>query len=145
MNIKPLRTEPIFVKPSDFNNYTGKDINLLLHSNSNESNKANLFFVAIEDKLLSRIDMMSFRLSKWENLSPYQLECLQKAIIYQAEYVLRNSDLSTDSGYDVGEGEKIDYDKLQKIAICGASIDILTVCGLINHVIQNRRRTIRLF
>lgn len=135
-----MRTEPKFVKPSDFFNYTGKDLNALLQVNSNESNKANIFLMQIEDRLLARIDSETFRLRDWDNLTEFQIENLQKAIITEAEYIIRNSDIFTDSGYDLERGETIDYNKLQQIAICRTSIDFLKNCGLFNKVIQNRRR-----
>lgn len=135
-----MRTQPRFVTPSDFVNYTGIDLSEKFKSENNESNKANLFLMQIEDTLLARIDNMSFRNVRWENLSDLQLENLQKAIIYQAEYILRNGDLFTDSGYDLERGEIISFDKLQKISICRVSIDLLKNCGLLNHVIINKTR-----
>lgn len=135
-----MKIEPKFVKPDDFYNYTGKNLYELLNCDENESNKADLFLLKIEDSLLCRIDSTSFRLTDWDNLSSYQLECLQKAIIYQAEYIIRNSDLFTDSGYDMERGFIADPDKLQKAAICPISKDLLLNCGIINHVIHNRKR-----
>ena len=135
-----MRTGPRFVKPNDFFNYTGIDLQERFKSENNESNKANIFLMQIEDTLLARIDNMSFRNVTWDELSDFQLENLQKAIIYQAEYILRNGDLFTDSGFDIERGEIISFDKLQKISICRTSIDLLKNCGLLNHVIKNRRR-----
>lgn len=135
-----LRTTPKFVQPSDYLNYTGRDLNAELHANANESNKADLFLMQIEDFMLARIDKTSFRLYRWDKLSPYQLECLQKAIIIEAQYIIRNSNLFTDSGYDPEKGEIISAAKLQDIAICGASLDQLSNCGLYNHNIRNRKR-----
>ena len=135
-----MRTEPRFIQPDDFNNYTGKNLNELLRAKANESNKCDLFLMYVEDCLLARVDAISFRLTSWDNISDYQRDCLQRALIIQAEYILRNSDLFTDSGYDIEKGEIISYDKIQEIAICPTSIDLLTNCGLINRVMRNRFR-----
>lgn len=135
-----MRTEPRFVKPSDFYNYTGKDLNACLQVNNNISNASNLFLMQIEDRLLARIDMMSFRLRTWDNLTDFQKENLQKAIITEAEYIIRNSDLFTDSGYDLERGEIISPEKLRNIEICRSSLDYLRSCGLLNQVIQNKYR-----
>lgn len=135
-----MRTTPRFVKPNDFDNYTGKSLNYLLRVNQNQSNVGNLFLMQIEDKLLARIDKISFRTTRWDNLTEYQLECLQKAIIIQAEYILRNSDLFTDSGYDLDKGEVISREKLNSISICESSLDFLHNCGLCNHVMTNYGR-----
>jgi len=135
-----MRTEAYFVKPDDFFNYTGRDLNAELQINGNLSNAANIFLMQIEDRLLARIDMMSFRIHRWDQLSDYQKESLQKAIIVEAEYIIRNSDLFTDSGYDLEKGEVISSAKLRDIEICRASLDLLRKCGLLNQVIQNRYR-----
>lgn len=135
-----MRTTPRFVTPDDYFNYTGKSLNAELQLESNTSNVANIFLMQIEDKILARIDSMSFRTTPWNRLTPFQTECLQKAIIVEAEYIIRNSDLFTDSGYDPEKGEIISMQKLQNIEICRSSIDFLKNCGLYNHVIKNRRR-----
>lgn len=142
-----MRTEPRFVNPDDFFNYFGLNLNSALKIKDNTSNAANLFLMHIEDKLLERIDAESFRIYKWDrnDLSAYQLENLQKAILIQAEYIIRNSDIFSDSGYDLERGEVISYEKLQKIAICRTSIDLLKNCGLFNQVIRNRPRFMDFF
>lgn len=137
-----MRTKPRFVDENDFFNYFGMDLKGALKLKDNESNAANLFLMQIEDKLLARIDATSFRVYKWDRsyLSEFQLESLQKAILLQAEYIIRNSDLFSDSGYDLERGEVIPYEKLQNIAICRSSIDLLKNCGLFNQVVKNRNR-----
>ena len=135
-----MRTEPRFVRPNDFLNYTGKDLNEILNIDSNLSNRANLFLMQVEDNLLERVDAISFRTTTWDKLTDFQKECLQKAIIIQAQYILRNSDLFTDSGYDPEKGEIMPIEKIQAISICKTSIDYLHNCGLYSHVISNRRR-----
>ena len=135
-----MRTTPRFVKPNDFENYTGKNLNQLLRIDQNRSNVANLFLMQVEDKLLARTDKNSFRTTHWDRLTDFQLESLQKAIILQAEYILRNSDIFTDSGYDLDKGEIITREKLNKIAICESSLDLLFNCGIYSHVITNYGR-----
>lgn len=135
-----LKNKPRFVTPSDFENYTGKNLNYLLKSNENESNKANIFLKEIENCLFARLDMIAFRTTDWDSLTDLQLENLQLAIIKQAEYILRNSDLFTDSGYDLEKGEVISFEKIQHISICQTSKDLLFNCGLYSHVITNRWR-----
>ena len=135
-----MRNKPRFVTASDFYNYTGKELNALLKVNNNSSNVANIFLMQVEDRLLARLDVISCRTTDWGNLTDYQMESLQKAIITQAEYILRNSDLFTDSGYDLEKGEVISFEKLQNITICKSAIDFLYGCGLYSHVMINRNR-----
>lgn len=137
-----IRAEAKFVTPDDYNNFFGRNLNAMLKIKDNTSNVANIFLMHVEDKILNRIDATSFRMNRWEveDLSELQLENLQKAILYQAEYVIRNGDIFSDSGYDLEKGEVISIEKLQKIAVCRTSIDLLKNGGLFNQVIKNRRR-----
>ena len=96
-----FNTSPRFVTSDDYFNYTGKDLNAELQSNENESNKADLFLKNIEDELMARIDRISFRVYDYDNLPKYQADCFRRAIIQQAYYVIRNSELSNDSEYDL--------------------------------------------
>lgn len=140
-----MRTEPRFVKRSDFENYTGENLNRLLDIESEQDNVSNRFLLRIEDTLLARIDEMSFRTQDWNDLTPFQRESLQKAIIEQANYILRNSDLFTDSGYDLEKGEIISPEKLSKLEICRISKTYLRNCGLLNQTIKNRHRYNKFF
>lgn len=135
-----FNTSPRFVTADDYFNYTGKDLNAELQSNENESNKADLFLKNIEDELMARIDRISFRVYDYDNLPKYQAECFRRAIIQQAYYVLRNSELSSDSGYDLEKGVIIPRATLEEIMLSPAAKDTLISCGLLNHVIRNRRR-----
>lgn len=135
-----IRAEAKFVTPDDYNNFFGQNLNAMLKIKDNTSNVANIFLMHVENKVLERIDSTSFRVENWDRLSELQLEKLQQAILYQAEYVIRNGDIFSDSGYDLEKGEVISIEKLQKIAICRTSIDFLKNAGLFNQVIKNRRR-----
>lgn len=134
-----MRTEPRFVKANDYRNYTGKDLNEMFDK-EDSNNLAEKFILRIEDLLLTRIDNISFRTQNWDNLTDFQLECLQKAIIEQITYIVRNSDLFSDSGYDLDKGKIIDNEELYKIEICRASKDYLRRCGLLNLTIRNTIR-----
>jgi hypothetical protein len=112
-----------------------------LQVNDNESNKVDLFLMYIEDTMLDRVDATGFRIYDYNHLTPYQKEQLQRALIYQTDYIIRNGDLFTDSGYDVDKGFIADYSKIQQIALCRPAIDALLNSGIYNHKIKNRIRT----
>lgn len=137
-----MRTEAKFIKPDDFYNFTGKNLYKELQVEDNESNKVDLFLMYIEEVMLDYIDMKSFMLYDLRNdeLTPFQKEQLQKALIFQAEYVIRNGNLFTDSGYDIDKGFIADYDKIQAIAVCRPAENALIKAGIINHKIRNRIR-----
>ena len=135
-----MNTEPRFVKPDDYYNYIGNDLKEELALTDNESNRANLFLRQVEDDLMARIERISFRIYDWDNLSEYQLDKFQQAILLQAEYVIRYGKMMSDSGYDSDKGFVATLEKIQQAALCPTAKDRLVNCGLINHVIKNRRR-----
>lgn len=135
-----MRTTPRFVTKDDYFNYTNQDLDEALNIRDKSSNLANLLLLRTEDRLMSYIDAETYRVYSYDHLSERQLENFQKAIIEQVEYILRNSDLFTDSGYDPSEGQKIDWGKLYEIMICRTTINYLKNAGLYNKVIVNRRR-----
>lgn len=137
-----MRSTPMFVEPMAFYNYWGVDLNVLLKVKDNLSNKANLFLMMVEDRLMSWIDSHTFRNIPWEELEGERLENFQKAILTQAMYIFRNSDITMDSGYDPEKGIVAPREQLEKIEISRAALDFLTVAGLYNHKIQNRIRVI---
>lgn len=139
-----MRTEPRFVKANDYKNYTGNDLSEMLGV-EDSNNLAEKFILRIEDILLTRIDNISFRTQTWNNLTDYQLDCLQKAIIEQITYIVRNSDLFTDSGYDLDKGKVIDSEELYKIELCRITKDYLRKCGLLNTTIKNTYRYNNIF
>lgn len=137
-----MNTEPRFVSPSDFENYWGLNLNAALKSDNNMSNKANTFLKIVEDRLMSWIDSNSFRNTDWDEIKEYDhmYECFQKAILTQAMYVYRNSDIALDSGYDPDSGFVAKKGELQSVVICEAALNYLREGGLFNQVIGNTRR-----
>lgn len=132
-----IRTSARFVTPEDYRNYFGEDLNAILKLDGNLSNGANLFLMRVEDRLLSWIDANTFRKYPWDRLSDYQKECLQIAILMQANYIIRNSELTYDSGYDPERGEIASIETISSIEINRGSIDKLKNCGLFNHKVDN--------
>ena len=90
------------------------------------------------------IDVNTFRNYDWDQVlaNDSDREYMQKAILTQAYYVFRNSDIATDSGYDPDRGIIADKGTLDSIAVASVAIDYLKACGLWNLNISNRRRYI---
>lgn len=137
-----IRTEARFVTPDDFENYWGTNLNSLLKG-KNYSSKAEIFLKVVEDRLLNWIDANTFRVTQWDELTDFQIEQLQLAILTQAMYVFRNSDISLDSGYDPDSGIVADRGTLSGLVVSQAALDFLKTAGLYNHRIRNRRRFTR--
>lgn len=147
--------KPDFVTPNDFLNYWGVDLNAKLRGNTpGPTNKAESFLKRIEDRLMAWIDSNTFRLTTWDyykdnaeyrnereaKKAKVQKDAWKKAILTQAMYVFKNSDIGMDSGYDPEKGIIADKRSLDDIEICRQAIDFLKVAGLYNHVVKNRFR-----
>ena len=76
-------------------------------------------------------------------MTEFQIENLQYAILTQAMYVFRNSDISLDSGYDPERGIIAERQKLKDLTISDSALDFLKTAGLYNHKIRNKRRFTR--
>lgn len=139
-----MRNEPKFVTTDMFNNRFGINLNDI-EDGENISNKGNIFLMMVEDNLLSWIDANTFRNVSWDNLSSFQLEKLQMAILYQALYTYKNGDILLDSGYDQEKGIVAPQTTLQEIAISPTAINYLKIAGLYNHVVSNVRRHVDFF
>lgn len=137
-----LRTTAKFVTPDDFKNLFGIDLRQRLRPSDNESNKADLFLMIVEDKFLQEVDRRIFRNYDWDEITlhPDDLEAMQKAVLTQALYVYRNSDLGLDSGYDPDRGVIVDKEALEAIKICDDALNYLRNAGLYVLTISNRRR-----
>ena len=146
---------PQFVTVDDYLNYWGIDLRAKLKANQNNSNKGDLFLKWVEDRLMAWIDANTFRNVPWENyrddynnyrsererkFCEEQKQAWKKAILTQAKYVFKNSNLGLDSGYDPEKGMVAAYEDLQKIEICRPAIDFIKKAGLYNHVVDNRYR-----
>ena len=62
------------------------------------------------------------------------------ALLEQAYYVFRNSELSTDSGYDPDKGEIASAQTIRKLTIAPNAKDNLLLCGFWCTKIGNRAR-----
>lgn len=140
-----IRTSAKWVTLEDFKNYYGEDLSAICDFDGNVSNGANLFLMRVENRLITWIDANTFRIYPWDKLTDYQTECLQTAILMQANYIIRNSDLTYDSGYDPDRGEIMSMEKISSIEINRASIEELKKCGLYNHKVHSLPRFPRFF
>ena len=131
----------MFATPGDFKMYWGIDLATKL-KNGNEGNRANMFMVMIEDRIMSFVDATTFRNFAWQDIKnrPWQLELMQKAILHQAMYVFENSDIAMDSGYDPDRGIVATRNDLKGIAICEPCLDFLKQAGIFTRVMKNSLR-----
>lgn len=127
-----------YITLDEFKEYTGIDLALQLKSDDNPSNTATAFLTRIENIMRAFIDSNFVRNvdREYPNFSDYQKEHYKLALIEQALYVFRNSDISSDSGYDPEKGIIIGKHDLRELAIAPNAIDELRLCGLWNRNIR---------
>jgi hypothetical protein len=108
---------PKYVTKDDFRNFTGIDLDLELRDKDDTSNKSNIFISQIENWCETYIQYHSAQKIEYTSLTTEQQEHFKRGILYQMEYVIRNSDISTDSGYNPESGPVTDINYLERIAL----------------------------
>lgn len=129
-----------YITPEDFLAYTGINLIEELKDDDNPSNKANAFLFRVENRLESYISAYLYKDMNKEffNFSDFQKEHYKYAIIEQALYVLKNGDISVDSGYDF-ESNKVVIKKAeleQRIIGINAKNELMRI-GIWNRNIRN--------
>lgn len=131
---------PEFVTKEDFKAMWGIDLDSSLRGD--DVNKADRFLARIERQIKSHIDESTFRQYRWDDIKSDAnwLTAFQTAVLTQAYYVFRNTDISTDSGYDPDKGVVAPKQTLEGIKICPEAITYLKNAGLYTQQIKNHRR-----
>jgi hypothetical protein len=76
---------------------------------------------------------------EWPVFTQNMKEHYKKALLEQAIYIFRNSDISVDSGYDPEKGEIMNASRLKKIQLAPNALDHLRMCGLTNRLLNYNR------
>lgn len=134
-----------FITKDEFKLYFGIDLEIELPESDNSSDRVNAFLCRIENLLEAWINTNYFyRLNTfWETFTDYQKEQYKLALLEQAYYVLKNGDISSDSGYDKDKGIVADRRSLNVIAISPATYNHLDNGGFLNkHIYKKGTGTI---
>lgn len=117
-----------FITVDDFNNYFQMDLQLELGT----MEKAIGFICRIEDRLEAYLNVaFNIRIIReYTQFTEYQKAHYKLALLEQAIYIFKNSDLSVDSGYDLDRGE---IGKPKDHAIAPNCKEQLILCGLWNR------------
>lgn len=117
-----------FITPNDFRNYF--QIDLVDELGSEE--KALGFIRRIEDRLETYINVaFDIRIIReYPLFTEYQKMHYKLALLEQAIYIYKNSDLSVDSGYDLDRGE---IGKPKDHSIAPNCKEHLVLCGIWNR------------
>lgn len=106
------------------------------------SDRAQAWLDRIEARLKAFIDATFYRNvdREYPHFTDYQKQHYRRALEEQAIYIWRNGDISTDSGYDPDNGQRISPNQLRQVSIAPNAKDELTLCGLWSRKIINRSR-----
>lgn len=121
-----------YITKDEFKEYSGIDLEAQLKSDGNPSNTANAFLARIELRMEAFLNANFFRSVsvEFQKFSDFQKEHYKYALMEQAIYVLRNGDISTDSGYEQEKGKVAEPLYLKGISIAPNAQDQLAMCGL---------------
>lgn len=131
-----------YITADEFKEFSGIDLKYELADDDNASNKVNAFLYRIETRMSSFLDANFYHKIEIEypKFSNYQKEHYKLALLEQALYILKNSDIAVDSGYDPTKGQMIDRGQLLELTISPRAKEHLILCNLWNRKIRNRGR-----
>ena len=131
-----------YITEEDFKEFFGIDLSLTLKTDDNPSNTASAFLRRIEVRIEAYLNANFYRNidEEYRELSDYQKEHYKFALLEQAMYVLKNGDISVDSGYEQEEGIQVSRSQLREITISENTRNQLILCGLWCRKVRNRSR-----
>lgn len=127
-------THSNFCEPEDFKKMWGIDLQTVMRD---EGITPDAFLARVERQVKKFINKVSFRTYQWralESVSAWR-SAMQLAILTQAYYIYRNTDIATDSGYDPDKGITADSNQLKKIKICDEAYEYLHDAGIITRTL----------
>lgn len=129
-----------YVDADNFRMYSGIDLAEQFADNSNPSDQINAFIFRVEKMLEIWLSSHFFILinDEYPKFNDRMKELYKLALMEQMIYMLRNGDISTDSGYDMNSGEVMTPNKLAERTISRNTIQILQSAGLLNTKVRTR-------
>jgi hypothetical protein len=121
---------PKYVTADDYFKFFGVELSYELQDNDNVGEKVNAFIFRIETIVESFIQAELFKDFKFDEMTDFQQTHFKLGILEQINYVIRNSDVSGDSGYDPQQGMVANRDYLKGITISPNSIRHFMIAGI---------------
>ena len=131
-----------YITKDEFKEYSGIDLDMQLRDDDNPSEKGTAFLYRIETRMEAFLNANFFKSVnvEWQTFTDFQKEHYKLALMEQAIYVLRNGDISTDSGYDTDKGIVANGQALKGLSISPNAQDQLKMCGLWTRKIAGKYR-----
>lgn len=123
-----------YITTDEFKEYFGIDLATEL------DNQDVSFLKRIEDRIETFLNANFYRNveSEYPLFTQYQKKHYKRALLEQAIYVLKNGDISVDSGYDPERGEIASRKALKNLSIAENCKQELILCGLWCRKIKNK-------
>jgi hypothetical protein len=121
-----------YITLEDFFEYSGENLEAEIKSDDNPSRTAEAFLRRIEIRMEAFLSA-NFHINideQFKRFSDYQKLHYKYALLEQAIYVFRNSEISTDSGYDADKGIITSRGQIDQIKISPNAKEQLQLCGL---------------
>lgn len=131
-----------YINADMFKEYTGIDLAIELKTDDNPSNQVDALLYRTEQRMATFLASNFYRNIdiEFKKFSDYQKEHYQLALLEQVLYILKNGDISVDSGYNPQEGIKTARRHLDRIAIAPNAVNELRLCGVWCRKVKNRSR-----
>lgn len=130
-----------YITKDEFKEYSGIDLDARLKDDDNPSDKANAFLMRLETRMEAFLNANFFRNVnvEFQSFTDFQKEHYKYALMEQGIYILRNGDISTDSGYDPEKGVVANQKSLRELTVAPNAKEHLALCGLWSRKINGER------
>lgn len=121
------------VTNEDYLQFSGIDLNAELSAmiiNDTGDNPAPRFIWGIEDWCKEHLQLNYSWNGKF--MTEHQINQFKKGVMYQIQYVLRNGNISNDSGYNTSQNIVISRAELEKISIAPNALKAFRLGGMAN-------------
>lgn len=121
-----------YITLDDYFEYTGERLEAEIKSDDNPSMTAENFLKRIEIRMEAFLSA-KFQINideEFKRFSDFQKLHYKYALLEQAIYIFRNSEISTDSGYDAEKGIITNRQQIESIKISPNAKEQLQLCGL---------------
>lgn len=127
---------PQYVTKDLYREFSGIDLGLELRDLDDTSNKVNIFINSVENWCLTFLEYNAILPLRLNEITADQLAHLKKGIMYQIQWVLRNGDIASDSGYNPDQGPIVDVSYLKKIALSPTAAMEFNLAGLLTRKVK---------
>jgi hypothetical protein len=128
---------PKYVTADDYFKLFGIELSFELRDNDNAGEKVAAFIYRNEKMLETFLQAELYRIFEFDKMTIGQQDHFKHAVLEQMHYMIRNGDISSDSGYEPQQGLVTNPALLKGITIAPNAIRHLTLAGLWTRKLQH--------